>query len=407
MIESQKLLKKNRIGDILSVILIILSASVSLNDNLNPIALYLAIPCSFIWCFSQYRIIRTNMYVKLLLILYSWILFCSFFAEDLHLASLEMKRVLGSFILCYSIAALSSKKIIIPWLYVTYMVLLGAAWWYAKNNILSVIDFGVDRLNDQKLNANTLAYYTFYVTISVFLLGEILRGKLRILLRVALFGMVFLAFITSLYTASRQVLLLQVPLFVFLFWTRYVRGGKNRTVFFLIIAGFIWAFVNYGLETYNNSVLKQRSEIAVKDDSRYQIAKESVRLGFQSPLIGYGPGNIVNKISSHHGAHNTYLELFVNTGIFGVILFISLLCVYIKRQYKRWKQTKDNLFFAFLVFGLFWMIDQVFYAFYADLWLMSFFILVASHSDEYYYSNYYLKKYDKNKKRFELLPSTR
>ena len=390
MIRGKYLLERIRVGDILSVILIIFSASVSLNNSLNPIALYIAIPCSFLWSFSHYRVIRTNIYMKLLVILYSWILFCSFFAEDSHLAAMEMKRILGSFILCYSIAALSKNKII-PWLYVVYFVLLCAAWWYAKNNILSVIDFGVDRLNDQKLNANTLAYYTFYVTISVFIMGEILKSKLGFLFRLALFAMVFLAFITALYTASRQVLLLQVPLFISLFGIRYARERNNRVVFFLIMAFFIVFFINYGLEKYNNSTLKQRSEIAVKEDTRYQIAQECISLGFQSPLIGYGPGNIVKKISSHHGAHNTYLELFVNTGVIGVFIFIFLLYVYIKRQYVRWVKTRDCLFLVFLTFGLFWILDQVFYAFYADLWLMSFFILVASHSDEYYYNNYCLK----------------
>lgn len=56
------------------------------------------------------------------------------------------------------------------YLYVTFFVLYIGAWYYSYNNSLVVMDItsDADRLNDDKLNANTMAYYTFYVTMGAF-----------------------------------------------------------------------------------------------------------------------------------------------------------------------------------------------------------------------------------------------
>ena len=385
----QKTPERIHFMDIFSLICIMFAASVCLNDSLNPIALYVAIPCAFIWSASQYNILHKNPYIKILTILYAWICLCYPFAENTTLANMELKRILGAYILCFSIASLATKRKIIPWLYIIYIILLGAAWWYAKNNILTIIDFGNERLNDDKLNANTLAYYTFYVTIAIYILGEILKGKKRTIFRILLFGVVLLSFITAIYTGSRQVLIIQGPLLAALCWIRYITNSSKSILIILIaICIGIYAFKKYGADIYENSTLKKRSEIEVKDDTRYDIAVECLKIGVHSPLVGYGPGNITRQVSSHHGAHNTYLELFVNTGLPGVLIFIFMIYTYIKRQYKQWRHSRDKMFLIFIIFGLFWMIDQIFYSFYSDLWLMSFFILVASHSEQYYYSNY-------------------
>ena len=55
-----------------------------------------------------------------------------------------------------------------------------------------------------------------------------------------------------------------------------------------------------------------------------------------------------------------------------------------KVQIRRYKKFKDKYFLVFGFFGLFYIIDGFFYVFYAQIWLISFFILVATHSDTYY-----------------------
>ena len=59
---------------------------------------------------------------------------------------------------------------------------------------------------------------------------------------------------------------------------------------------------------------------------------------------------------------------------------------FIKQQWIRFRSTLDRKFIVFLVFGVIFAFDQLFYVFYIDLWLIAFFILVATHSDAYYNS---------------------
>lgn len=377
------------VSDIISYLCIAFASFVCFRDELNTIALYGALPLAFLICFYKSNVIRNNIYMRILLILYLWVCFCYPFAGDSDMANREMRRVLGAFILFYSMGALAQKKELLPWLYCIFIFLLINAWIYAKNNILTVIDFGQERLNDEKLNANTLAYYTFYVTIAIFLIGEIISNYLKKWSRIALFGMIFVSFITAIYTGSRQVLILQVPLLCILLWDRYLRkSGKSVIILLVVVVCSIALYLKYGQSVYENSTLKSRSEANVKDDSRFAIAEECIELGLKEPLVGYGPGNSVANISTGHFAHNTFLELWVNTGIPGMLIFGYLIYKFIAIQYKRWRATKDRMFFTFLVFGLFWLFDQVFYVFYTDLWLMSFFMLVATHSEQYYLGKY-------------------
>ena len=71
-----------------------------------------------------------------------------------------MKQILGSFILCYVFAVKARKECNITWLYIVYFLLLIFAWYYAYNNIFALIEFGEERLNDSKLNANTLGVFS-------------------------------------------------------------------------------------------------------------------------------------------------------------------------------------------------------------------------------------------------------
>ena len=64
--------------------------------------------------------------------------------------------------------------------------------------------------------------------------------------------------------------------------------------------------------------------------------------------------------------------------------------MFITSQWKRFWKYRDKTYLVFLVCGLIYLFDNFFYVFYVDLWLIGFFILLASHSETYF--NY--KKYN-------------
>ncbi len=382
--------------EILCIILLYFAASVSLIDNLNPLALYGAIPLSFLISLSVGNSLKTNNYLKRLLVLILWVAATYFSAVYVEEAKNQMKNLLGVFVLSMTIANLSSDKRCVPWLYGVFIILLIQALVYANSHIMiEGFDTATDRLNDEKLNANTVAYYTFFVTFAIYELGNSFLIKNRVIANI--FRLLFLAmygvsFTVAILTGSRQVLMVQIPLLVLLTFIRYIEGAslKRKLLFVLIAAVACVASIDPITKSYDNSYLKVRSETKAKDDVRALLLQDAIKVGCQHPIMGVGPGNYVRYSFNRHFSHCTYTELFANTGVIGALIYVSLLLMFITSQWKRFWKYRDKTYLVFLVCGLIYLFDNFFYVFYVDLWLIGFFILLASHSETYF--NY--KKYN-------------
>lgn len=382
--------------EILCIILLYFAASVSLIDSLNPLALYGAIPLSFLISLSVGNSLKTNNYLKRLLVLILWVAATYFSAVYVEEANNQMKNLLGVFVLSMTIANLSSDKRCVPWLYGVFIILLIQALVYANSHIMiEGFDTATDRLNDEKLNANTVAYYTFFVTFAIYELGNSFLIKNRVIANI--FRLLFLAmygvsFTVAILTGSRQVLIIQIPLLVLLTFIRYIEGAslKRKLLFVLIAAVACVASIDPITKSYDNSYLKVRSETKAKDDVRALLLQDAIKVGCQHPIMGVGPGNYVRYSFNRHFSHCTYTELFANTGVIGTLIYVSLLLMFITSQWKRFWKYRDKTYLVFLVCGLIYLFDNFFYVFYVDLWLIGFFILLASHSETYF--NY--KKYN-------------
>lgn len=382
--------------EILCIILLYFAASVSLIDSLNPLALYGAIPLSFFLSFSVGNSLKTNNYLKRLLVLILWVAVTYFSAVYVEEANTQMKNLLGVFVLSMTIANLSSDKRCVPWLYGVFIILLIQAFVYANSHIMiEGFDTATDRLNDEKLNANTVAYYTFFVTFAIYELGNSFLIKNRVIaniFRLLFFAMYGVSFTVAILTGSRQVLMIQIPLLVLLTFIRYIEGAslKRKLLFVLIAAVACVASIEPITKSYDNSYLKVRSETKAKDDVRALLLQDAIKVGCQHPIMGVGPGNYVRYSFNRHFSHCTYTELFANTGVIGALIYVSLLLMFITSQWKRFWKYRDKTYLVFLVCGLIYLFDNFFYVFYVDLWLIGFFILLASHSETYF--NY--KKYN-------------
>lgn len=380
-----------RFQNIIIVFCLYFAAYASLaSDSLNSIALYIAMPIAFALSFLKNKGLRTNKYENMLLLLFGWIFISYLWANYSEAASRELHRCLGSILLSYVLAVNAKDKKMLPWLYLTFLVLYLGAWNYAQNNIIidlgGVYDNDSGRMNDEKLNANTMAYYTFYVSFLVYLFGEFLESKrLKIIFRYLFWTLFPISFIVALVTASRQVLIIQVPLLAFMLYNRYWKGMSSRNRFLSIIIGVVAVLTLFGYveSAYENSYLAVRAEKNLAEDARTLLMKDAFNVGIDHMPLGVGAGNYIMYSYSRHFSHVSYLELFANQGIVGLVIFIWLLFSYIKAQWRRYKDTKDKNHLLFFVFGLIFAFDNIFYVFYLDLWLISFFILVASHSITY------------------------
>lgn len=379
MVSVRKPSEKYTLSEKIIYFLISLWAILSLYSWANNICLYVFLPLSFVLVLSQNRdIYETNRFLKLLFVLYFWFLISSFFSVDVNESFLQVKRTVATFLLCTVFASIGEKRPVVG--YVIYLLFFIALLYYAYFNILSIIDVSEERMQDDNVNANMFAYYTSFTTFALFILSYCSTNKKR-LFNVLFLGMIPLSFIVALLTGSRQTLLVQIPLIASLLGVKYVRNGKGVLVFSLIILVAILLFFSFGEGMYEHSTLAHRNELSVGDDERTFLIKDAFRVGFNNIVLGVGPGcyKLVNP--THHYAHCAYAELIACSGLPALAIYVSILIIFIKTQIKRYYASKNRLFLSFALFGVIFSFQNLFYAFYLLPWLMSFFVLVSSHSN--------------------------
>lgn len=372
------------------IICLLFAAGVSINsDSLNSIALYVAIPLAFILSFMNSQKIAPNKYVALLFLLYLWDAISVLWANYATSASRELHRVLGAVLLIYIMAENGKQYGMLKYLYLVFIILYASAWYYTYNNSLIVSEMltDADRLNDEKLNANTMAYYTFYATFGLYLLPDLIRSrKGKKLINLLFLLMIPISFCVAIFTASRQVLIIQIPLISFLLYERYLKEAsfRKRTIFAICAIGILVTLIPIALSIYNNSYLAVRAEKNLQEDTRWFLLLDAINVGLDHFPFGVGAGNYINYSYNQHFSHCSFTELFANNGIIGLFLYCYFLFFFIKQQWIRYKTTSDRKFIVFMVFGLIFSFDQLFYVFYIDLWLISFFVLICTHSDTYF-----------------------
>lgn len=353
----------------------------------NTVGLYLAIPLACMIATLFNKGFHTNIYEKLLYGLFVWDCIAYLWADNKELASTELHMILGAFLFVYCISIFARKLRLIPYLYFVYVLLYLSAWNYAIHNIFTMMVDDSDRLNDEILNANTMAYYTFYVSYLLFMLWHISKNKWMKRTWLFLFWiMIPASFGVSLLTASRQVMIIQVPLYSLLIYQRYFKGSSMRKkMYFSLVALTVMVSLSGKIiNTYDNSFLKKRAEKNVADDSRMELVRDATKVALKNMPLGVGSANYQGVSSRRQISHNSYLEAFVNMGIIGLILYAALMMSFTIRQWKRYKRYDDKMYFYFFTFGLIYVLDGVFFVFYNAIWLISFFMLVAAHSETYY-----------------------
>ncbi len=394
----------NLLGKVANAVVIIgllFSAFVNFySENLNRVALHLVIPALFGLCIMfNYRYVSgINKYMKILSILLAWIVVSYIWAAHTDPALRQLKQIFGTFLLAVTLSEMAKKSSNIPWLYVVYIALFGGAWVYASNNIIGIMDEYHNRMEDEILNANQMAYMLFYATFGIFTLADISKKRIMAFIwRILFWGMIPLSYLTALFTASRQVLLIQTPLIAILLYLRYLKKSKliTKVIFISTIIAAVFVLTPIYQSTYQDSHLQERNERDLAEDDRFNLAIDAIDVGLEHFPFGVGPGNYAKYSYSGHFSHNTFLELFANEGIIGVLLYIYLMAIFLSRQWTRYRKYKDLQYLVFFIFGVIYIFDSFFYVFYPHLWFMGFFMLVAAHSETYYQNSLILKSQNK------------
>lgn len=372
----------------ISIAMIWLAAFATLySESSNKYGLYVCLPLAFVFSTLKNRGGHFNIYEKILYALYAWDCISFLWADDKAMASTELHALLGGFLLTYVMSILAREKKNIPYLYFAFVLLYLSAWNYAAHHILVFMTDSSDRLNDDNLNANTIAYYTFYFSFLSYILSETTHKKaIKAFWTLAFWLMLPASFGISILTASRQIIIVQVPLYAMLIYIRYIKGVSLKRKIVAVGIGLICLLAVSGriINTYNSSYLSQRAEVSAVDDPRADLARNAIQVGIANLPLGLGAGNFQSVSITRQISHNSYLESLVNMGIPGLALYVALLVVFTWRQWKRYRASNDKMYFAFFAFGCIYILDGLFFVYYNAIWLISFFMLVAAHSETYY-----------------------
>ena len=375
-------------GKTISLFLLIIYAALPVGSPLGQTLLYINIPGAAILSYLCSKDKSQSRYMKLLLALFLWISFTTFFSFNIDISIVWLRRVVAVYLLCLAIHQITKERPYIPWTYLIWVVMYLTCLSYARNMIETMqFDYTVDRITDRALNANTLAYYTFFTTVAIYFWGSNSKKKISFLARICFLLTIPLSFYVAFITASRQVLIIQTPLILCLLYIRYIKmnSGLKAGLSILVFCVFSYLFASYILQIYEPSLLAQRSQITLDEDTRATLIQDGIRTGLDNILTGVGIGCFgFYNYGQDTFAHNTYIELFSTTGLVGFIIYTYMMFSFIIIQLKRYQRLKNYKYLVFMLIGLIYALDNIFYVFHTDPWLMAFFILLTNHAENIY-----------------------
>ncbi|QGP92681.1 O-Antigen ligase [Neomoorella glycerini] len=142
-------------------------------------------------------------------------------------------------------------------------------------------------------------------------------------------------------------------LFVFLFLL--VKGGPNRikSILNMIFLMFTVVFI-ISRTTIGNIIFQSFKIVGHTEEVRLNLWGAGLEVWSKTPIIGVGFGNYINYVGMRD-AHNTIIEVLVETGLIGIILFLLFflsLFYYIINLIKKTTQEEQKRLLRAILIGL-------------------------------------------------------
>jgi len=171
---------------------------------------------------------------------------------------------------------------------------------------------------------------------------------------ILMFGVSFIISVIVFYKLNKKRLLIGIPLLV---------GGIIAIIFLPVLHGVI------------ERVMDARYFISLENllNGRYELYRAGSRVALENPIIGYGssidvPGFYIYSISGiAQVSHNTFLDIVIQYGAYGTIIFFSIYLYFISefsiKAFSKfnnkyiWEFPIYIMFISILVAGLFLSID--------------------------------------------------
>lgn len=364
----------------------------------NTISLYFILPMLFV-----YSLLNSNQFIfkykplLIFLIYFIWSLFTSIKSKNIDSTIDELIKIASVFILSYIIIYFTIrnyKYIFLFFLFYTFKFITVFLMGYSTGLAMSPSE----RYSTDLINANTFGYFGFYAILSSFFIWIFsFNNKSFFISKKQSYFAYFIVIscmsvISCFYAASRAGIIISISTFIILILLYYLYPFSIKNIFKIIILFFIGLFIfNFSMKYYEGSILEKRNKIEYfeANEERFFLVEEALTIAKDNFILGVGPGNYINYSKYSTFSHNTFLEIFVNNGLVGLIIFISLIMYYIKRCSYLYSLSYSSrkialYFYSFISIFIFY---NFFYVFHITLFLMSFFFLITIFLDRYIYIN--------------------
>src|SRR5699024_3360820 len=88
-------------------------------------------------------------------------------------------------------------------------------------------------------------------------------------------------------------------------------------------------------------------------EQRTGLISKGLSMFSERPFFGFGLGSFsFQKGVASALSHNDYIQILSEQGIFGLVVFLTILNTYIYKAYISYKNSKDNLWFFLSMIGL-------------------------------------------------------
>tara|TARA_B100000945_G_scaffold259294_1_gene217180 strand:- start:995 stop:1921 length:927 start_codon:yes stop_codon:yes gene_type:complete len=198
---------------------------------------------------------------------------------------------------------------------------------YISNTFVQYTDWGtVDRHRGTLGNPNL---YAFFINIAfIFLLQKIGKPS-NIIKYLIIFGVIGLVFFEIINAGSRKGILFISLILLFYYSSSFFKSTSINRIIFLIFGSFaLFQLSIYLIESqyfYRFFEVFLYKENYIADLHRYALGQDALRLFFEKPIFGWGGDGFryYNKVDFTY-SHVNFLELLVNYGLIGFLLFYSM-----------------------------------------------------------------------------------
>ena len=297
---------------------------------------------TFVLNLSQIKL-KFNFSLVALLLLVIWNLITVFPNPEIFRYFITSALILVLAFIVYNICCTYPEAIeYIKW---SFIISLFIQIWISNTNI-QYTDWGtIDRHSGTIGNANL---YALFINIAFIFVLQKIGKPTHFIKYILIFSIIGLVFFETVNSGSRKGIFFTLAVIIFYYLSSFYRISNINKVIFLIIGSFIsfqliLFFINsqYFYRLFEGFYY---NEVSIVDFHRYALAQDALRMFYEKPIFGWGADGFryFNKIDFTY-SHSNYLELLVNYGTIGFILFYSVYIWFFKLTYKLINDNKSSL----------------------------------------------------------------